>query len=79
MGTSATGTSRSPDGCGPPAIVPPIGASRTTYYNTGDWRESCTALIEDPEGRLHLIRDVHGRIRTLASGPRPAAATAATG
>jgi UDP-2,3-diacylglucosamine pyrophosphatase LpxH len=57
-----------------PAVVPPLGGSGTTYYNTGDWRESCTALIEDPDGRLHLIRDVHGRIRTMASGPRAAAA-----
>ena len=25
------------------------------YFNTGDWMESCTALAEDPEGRLELI------------------------
>lgn len=27
-----------------------------TYYNTGDWVESCTALIEDWDGELRLIR-----------------------
>jgi UDP-2,3-diacylglucosamine pyrophosphatase LpxH len=25
------------------------------YYNTGDWVESCTALAEDSEGRVHLL------------------------
>ena len=25
------------------------------YYNTGDWVESCTAIVEDFEGRMHLI------------------------
>jgi UDP-2,3-diacylglucosamine pyrophosphatase LpxH len=25
------------------------------YYNTGDWVESCTAIVEDFEGKLHLI------------------------
>ncbi len=27
-----------------------------TYYNDGDWVESCTALVEDHLGELHLIR-----------------------
>lgn len=27
-----------------------------TYYNTGDWVESCTALVEDWDGELQLIR-----------------------
>nr|WP_319558117.1 UDP-2,3-diacylglucosamine diphosphatase [Thiomicrorhabdus sp.] len=26
------------------------------YYNCGDWVESCTALAEDFEGKIHLIR-----------------------
>ena len=26
------------------------------YCNTGDWVESCTAIVETPEGRLELIR-----------------------
>jgi len=27
-----------------------------TYYNDGDWVESCTALVEDHDGELHLLR-----------------------
>ena len=26
------------------------------YYNTGDWVESCTALVEDYDGRLDIVR-----------------------
>lgn len=26
------------------------------YYNTGDWVESCTALAEDENGMIHLLR-----------------------
>ncbi len=26
-----------------------------TYYNDGDWVESCTALIEEPDGSFHII------------------------
>lgn len=25
------------------------------YYNTGDWVESCTALAEDQQGKIHLL------------------------
>jgi UDP-2,3-diacylglucosamine pyrophosphatase LpxH len=27
------------------------------YYNTGDWVESCTALVEDFDGVIKLIRN----------------------
>jgi len=27
-----------------------------TYCNTGDWVESCTALVESPEGKLSILR-----------------------
>jgi UDP-2,3-diacylglucosamine pyrophosphatase LpxH len=27
----------------------------TEYYNTGDWVESCTALVEDQQGEFHLL------------------------
>lgn len=54
-----------------PAIARARGTGGATYYNTGDWRESCTAVIEDADGRMRLIRDVDGRIRTLAQGPAP--------
>jgi UDP-2,3-diacylglucosamine pyrophosphatase LpxH len=26
------------------------------YVNTGDWVDSCTAVVEHPDGRLHLLR-----------------------
>ena len=26
-----------------------------TYYNDGDWVESCTALVEHPDGRIEII------------------------
>ena len=27
----------------------------TAYYNSGDWVESLTALVEDAEGRIELL------------------------
>lgn len=36
------------------ATVRKIGA--VDYYNTGDWVESCTALVEDFDGTMKLIR-----------------------
>ncbi len=39
------------------------------YANCGDWVESCTALVEDDTGRLHLIdwaritNDAENRLR----------------
>lgn len=27
-----------------------------TYYNTGDWVESCTAVVEDFDGRMKLVK-----------------------
>jgi len=35
-----------------------------TYYNDGDWVESCTALVEDPLGNMDLLRwtdEIHKR------------------
>jgi UDP-2,3-diacylglucosamine pyrophosphatase LpxH len=29
---------------------------RITYYNTGDWVESCTALLEHHDGQIELVR-----------------------
>jgi len=29
------------------------------YYNCGDWVESCSALVEDFEGKITLIKDHH--------------------
>jgi UDP-2,3-diacylglucosamine pyrophosphatase LpxH len=28
------------------------------YYNSGDWVESCTALVEHADGRIELLRDL---------------------
>lgn len=36
-----------------------------TYANSGDWVESCTALAEDADGRLHLIRWVEDSVKLL--------------
>jgi UDP-2,3-diacylglucosamine pyrophosphatase LpxH len=41
----------------------------TLYCNTGDWVESCSALIEAPGGELKLVRWPHA-----AAAPRRAAA-----
>ena len=27
-----------------------------TYYNDGDWVESCTALVEDHQGKIDILR-----------------------
>jgi len=39
----------------------------TLYCNTGDWVESCTALIENPQGQLELLR--WPRQRTASARP----------
>jgi UDP-2,3-diacylglucosamine pyrophosphatase LpxH len=36
-----------------PAIMP---MGELTYYNCGDWVESCTALLEYDDGRFELVR-----------------------
>jgi UDP-2,3-diacylglucosamine pyrophosphatase LpxH len=40
------------------------------YYNAGDWVESCTALVEDFDGTIKLIRsvDFHGGSKMSSSG-----------
>jgi UDP-2,3-diacylglucosamine pyrophosphatase LpxH len=48
---------------------------RVTYYNDGDWVESCTALVEHSDGRMEIL-DWAARAR--AEGKRRAA-VAATG
>jgi len=47
----------------------------TMYCNTGDWVESCSALIEDVSGELRLHRWAHGA--QPASSPVPLLADAA--
>jgi len=41
--------------------------SGTLYCNTGDWVESCTALIENPGGQLELLRWPRARSVPLRS------------
>lgn len=49
------------------ATVRKIGA--INYYNTGDWIESCTALVEDHDGTIKLIRHTGFRARERAGDP----------
>ena len=41
-----------------------------TYFNCGDWVESCTALAEDMDGKISLIRWV--TLDHLNQSPKPA-------
>lgn len=44
-----------------------------TYMNTGDWVESCTALVEHPDGRFELLDcSVRDRLATPPAQPVPA-------
>ena len=45
----------------------------TLYCNTGDWVESCTALIENPRGELQLLRWPSTRPAPLRSAAEPVA------
>ncbi len=37
------------------------------YYNSGDWVESCSVLLEDFTGRIELLKDLHSSIATPAA------------
>jgi hypothetical protein len=30
-----------------------------SYYNCGDWVESCSAIVEHHDGRLELLNNLH--------------------
>ena len=45
----------------------------TLYCNTGDWVESCSALIEDPRGQLELLRWPGARVTPVRSAAEPVA------
>jgi len=45
-----------------------------TYYNDGDWVESCTALVEDATGAMTII-DWAAETARLAPVPAAAAST----
>ena len=44
------------------------------YANDGDWVESLTALVEDPDGSLHLLTHAGEVLATLSGRPAPALA-----
>jgi len=46
-----------------PAIRP---MGDLTYFNCGDWVESCSALVEHHSGRIELLEDLHSRAGTTA-------------
>ncbi len=41
-----------------------------TYINTGDWVESCTAIVEEPTGQIHLIDWEERAAETAMQRPR---------
>ena len=45
----------------------------TLYCNTGDWVESCSALIENPQGRMELLRWPGQRAIPLRCAAEPVA------
>jgi hypothetical protein len=42
------------------------------YFNCGDWVESCTALGENPDGRMEIIRWAEQDRQSLSFVPRAA-------
>jgi UDP-2,3-diacylglucosamine pyrophosphatase LpxH len=44
-------------------VIKPIGG--TTYYNCGDWVESCSAIVEHSSGRLELLTNLHESSRIV--------------
>lgn len=45
------------------AVIREIGG--TTYYNCGDWVESCSALVEHEDGRMELLTNMHQPARVI--------------
>jgi UDP-2,3-diacylglucosamine pyrophosphatase LpxH len=48
-------------------VVRPIGG--VTYYNCGDWVESCSVLVEHQSGRMELLTGLHSTNRVIALPP----------
>lgn len=50
-----------------------------TYYNTGDWVESCTAILEHHDGRMELVKhfDPNKRADKIKKSAAPVIVTAA--
>jgi UDP-2,3-diacylglucosamine pyrophosphatase LpxH len=49
-----------------------------TYYNDGDWVESCTALIEHPDGQMEILDWAEHKRSAAATTPATAASERAT-
>lgn len=43
----------------------------TLYCNTGDWVESCSAVVERADGALELLRWPHRRASSRGGAPKP--------
>lgn len=52
--------------------------NNVTYYNTGDWVESCTALIEDFDGQFTLMDWKNHEAPTITHAPQPLEVTEIT-
>ena len=48
------------------------------YYNCGDWVESCSALVEDFDGKIELLTDLHPRNQSRQAAPAALPQPAAT-
>jgi UDP-2,3-diacylglucosamine pyrophosphatase LpxH len=48
-------------------VVRPIGG--VTYYNCGDWVESCSVLVEHHSGRMELLTGLHSPDRVIPLPP----------
>ena len=44
-----------------------------TYYNDGDWVESCTALVEHADGRIEVLDWAEHRRQVTVAGRGTAA------
>jgi len=48
-------------------VIKPIGP--VTYYNCGDWVESCSAIVEHESGRIELLTNLHEPSRVIPMPP----------
>ena len=48
-------------------VVRPIGG--VTYFNCGDWVESCSALVEHHNGHMELLTGLHTPSRAIPLPP----------
>lgn len=52
------------------AVIKPVDG--VTYYNCGDWVDSCTALVEHTDGRMELVRSTPElKLASVPGAPSP--------